>query len=128
MSQARWADYPNFNKCEFDCKHTGANEMQHEFMIKLQQLRNMYGKPMLITSGFRSKFHPIEARKNSPGTHTTGLACDIGVSRSDAYEVLRLAMQLGFTGIGVSQKGGTRFIHLDVAQAPQFPRPNIWSY
>jgi hypothetical protein len=33
---------------------------------------------------------------------------------------------MGFTGIGVQQKGSRRFIHLDVLQNP--PRPNVWSY
>ena len=45
--------YPNFSKAEFDCKHTGKNEMKHSFMSKLQALRTAYGKPMIISSGLR---------------------------------------------------------------------------
>jgi hypothetical protein len=36
---------------------------------------------------------------------------------------LRLALELGFTGIGVQQKGTGRFIHLDLRAVPA-----IWSY
>jgi zinc D-Ala-D-Ala carboxypeptidase len=40
-----------------------------------------------------------------------------------------LALEQGFTGIGVSQKGAIRFIHVDdLPDAPGQPRPTIWSY
>ena len=36
---------------------------------------------------------------------------------------------VGFTGIGVNQKGGARFLHLDtIESSPARPRPTIWSY
>jgi zinc D-Ala-D-Ala carboxypeptidase len=119
-----WSQYPNFSKSEFRCKETGENGMQPEFMALLQQLRNRYGKPMLISSGYRSPRHSIEARKAQAGTHAQGIACDVAVSGADAQLLVKLALDLGFTGIGVSQKaGGARFIHLDTA-----PRRAIWSY
>jgi uncharacterized protein YcbK (DUF882 family) len=124
-----WNDYPNFSKAEFDCKHSGFNQMQPEFMDKLQKLREAYGKPMRITSGYRHKTHPIEAKKSKIGAHATGQAADIGVDRGDAYELLKLALELGFTGIGIQQKGGGRFIHLDTLEpSADFIRPTIWSY
>jgi zinc D-Ala-D-Ala carboxypeptidase len=128
--KADWRQYPNFSKEEFDCKHTGNNEMQHLFMMQLQHLRNLYGKPMRITSGYRDPKHPIEARKNGiSGAHTTGMACDIAVEFGDAYTLLKLAMEVGFTGIGIQQKGSGRFIHLDtIPSSPSQPRPHIWSY
>lgn len=58
-----WSKYPNFSKREFDCKETGENRMTVEFMDKLQELRTRYGKPMRITSGYRSPQHSIEAAK-----------------------------------------------------------------
>jgi zinc D-Ala-D-Ala carboxypeptidase len=81
---------------------------------------------MKITSGYRCPKHPIEAKKAAPGAHSTGLACDIGVSGSEAYQVLSLAMELGFTGIGVQQKGTGRFIHVDLTVGQN--RPTVWSY
>jgi uncharacterized protein YcbK (DUF882 family) len=100
--------------------------MKPEFMSKLQQLRNAYGKPMAITSGYRCPEHPIEVKKVTPGAHSSGLACDVAVQGNDAYHLLKLAFGLEFTGIGVQQKGGGRFIHLDTMRSP--PRPNVWSY
>ena len=118
--------YANFSKKEFDCTHCGENQMTPEFMSKLQALRMKYGKPMRITSGYRCPEHPIEAKKAKPGAHSSGCACDVGVEGQDAYQLLKLAFQLGFTGIGVQQKGNGRFIHLDILDQP--PRPNVWSY
>lgn len=128
MTAARWGHYPNFTKAEFDCKHTGRNEMQHEFLVRLQQLRDMYGKPIRISSGYRDPSHPVEARKASSGAHSTGLACDIAISGGDAWELLRIAMLLKFAGIGIQQKGPHtgRFIHID--DWVTGPRPNVWSY
>jgi uncharacterized protein YcbK (DUF882 family) len=121
-----WSKYPNFSESEFKCKHCGKVEMKPEFMSKLQHLRTAFGKPMRITSGYRCPEHPIEARKAAPGAHSSGLACDVAVQGTDAYDLLKLAFSLEFTGIGVQQKGGGRFIHLDILRTP--PRPNVWSY
>lgn len=122
-----WSDYPNFTASEFACKHTGKNQMTPEFMDRLQRLRTAYGKPMRITSGYRDRTHPIEAKKATSGAHTTGMACDVAVQGADALRLIQLALMYGFTGIGVQQKGGGRFIHLDCC-TDGFPRPTIWSY
>ena len=105
-----WGLYPNFSKEEFDCKETGENEMQEDFMVDLQILRSAFGKPMTITSGYRSILHSVERNKpNGGGTHTQGIAADIAVFGQDRYKLVRLAMDFGFTGIGVHKS----FIHLD---------------
>lgn len=120
-----WTQYPNFSKQEFDCKETGENDMQPEFMRLLQSLRTAYGKPMSINSGYRSPRHSIEASKNKPGAHASGMACDVAAGPGvDVYRLIQLAIMLGFTGIGVSQKNGLpRFVHLDT-----LPRHAVWSY
>jgi uncharacterized protein YcbK (DUF882 family) len=120
-----WADYPYFTKAEFDCKHTGKNEMQPEFMAKLQLLREKYGKPMIITSGYRHWTHPVEARKgHTTGEHTRGTCCDIAcTSGADRYQIVQLALQLSFPRIGIAKS----FIHLGIGGAG-LPSPTIWDY
>lgn len=121
-----WTDYsPEFTEAEFRCKHTGRCEMQPVFMRRLHHLRGVYGKPMRITSGFRDSSHPKERGKALPGEHTTGRAADVAVQGVDALRVIQLALGLGFTRIGVQQKGEGRFIHL--GDSPDFP-PGLWSY
>lgn len=119
-----WSKYPNFTEAEFRCKETGEINMDEDFIARLQTLRTEFGKPMVITSGYRSPRHSIERRKDEPGPHSTGKACDVALGGSAAYELISIALRLGFTGIGVSQKaGGARFIHLDL-----MPRTAFWSY
>lgn len=121
-----WSRYPNFKADEFKCSHCGDNEIKPELMDKLQALRSQYGKPMRITSGYRCPQHPIEAKKPEPGPHSSGLACDIGVEGADAHKLLGMAIDAGFRGIGVQQKGTGRFLHLDLIASPN--RPTVWSY
>ena len=122
---AKWSNYKHFSKSEFDCSQTGENEMKPAFMDRLQSLRFEWGKPMIITSGYRSPQHSIEAVKAKPGSHASGRACDIRVGPGeDVYELVRLAYRHGFTGIGISQKEGLpRFVHLDTLD-----RQAVWSY
>ncbi len=124
----RW---PNFSSDELKCHHCGVYAMQPEFMDKLQALRTEYGKSMKITSGYRCPVHNAKvSTTGANGPHTTGQAVDVQCSGADAYRLMSLAIKHGFTGIGVAQKGphDGRFLHLDTLAAPNYPRPNVWTY
>ena len=98
-------------------------------MEELTRLRDNWGKPMIITSAYRHPTHPIEARKDKPGAHTTGRAVDIAVRGDEALNLLQLILDHSFTGIGIQQKGEGRFIHIDNLEPIEgWPRPTIWSY
>jgi zinc D-Ala-D-Ala carboxypeptidase len=120
---------PYFTKDEMKCSHTGIEMMDPDFMQQLTLLREAWGKPMVITSAYRHPTHPIEARKDKPGAHTTGRAVDIAVQGEDALNLLELILIHDFTGVGIQQKGSGRFIHIDNLQHQEgWPRPTIWSY
>lgn len=121
---------PYFSMDEMRCQcGCGQDGMDATFMEQLTRLRADWGQPMAVTSAYRCKDHPIEAKKAKPGTHSTGRAVDIAVQGSDAYALLCAALGHGFTGIGVNQKGGSRFLHLDNLQGGEgWTRPTIWSY
>ena len=126
-----WDNSKYFKAGEFTCSHTGTENMDQDFIDKLNILRDTYGKPMTISSGYRDSTHPVEAAKKDPtaGAHVSGKAADILIDRADAFKLLSLAFVVGFTGIGVNQKGGARFLHLDTIEgSPARPRPTIWSY
>jgi uncharacterized protein YcbK (DUF882 family) len=122
---AQWDKYPNFKKAEFDCKHTGENNMQHEFMQKLQAIRTEFGKSIQITSGFRSVKHPVEAGKtHSHGEHTQGNCADIACTNSnDRFRLISLALKHGVTRIGVAKT----FLHLGIGGV-SLPNNVIWEY
>jgi zinc D-Ala-D-Ala carboxypeptidase len=121
-----------FTEEEMACTHCGECEMDDDFMAMLDQLREIYGKPLKITSGYRCPEHNIEkVKKNGPGAHATGAAVDLGLHGDEAYKIVKLAQEIGFTGIGIAQKGhiGSRFIHVDnLGDDERSPRPWIWSY
>lgn len=123
-----WSQYPNFTESEMRCKHTGKCEMHPVFMQRLQHLRTVYGAPLIVNSAYRDKSHPEEVNKTEPGAHTMGRAVDLSIRGADAVKLLRLALEFGFTGIGISQKGASRFIHLDDVADGSLPRPSLWSY
>lgn len=97
---------------------------------KLDALREECGFPLLINSGYRCPKHNLEvSHTGETGPHTTGHAVDIRVDRGRAYRLLALAPKYGFTGIGIQQKGGGRYIHLDdLPNDINQPRPTVWSY
>lgn len=106
---------------EFDCRETGENNMERAFLDLLDQLRHESGFPFVITSGYRSPRHSIEAAKSVPGTHAQGIAADISVSNaSQRYTLLKHALELGFTGIGVADT----YIHVDTRGTT----PVVWTY
>ena len=125
-----WGRVKHFRAEEFACKCCGGNSIQPGLVYRLDELRMAYGKPILITSGYRCPEHNQRvSTTGATGPHTTGLAVDIGVSGREAVTVLRLALDLGFTGIGLQQKGVGRFIHLDmIPDSHAHKRPWCWSY
>jgi len=110
-----------FDLSEFDCHHTGKNEMDKDFLLRLDALRDACGFPFKITSGYRDKTHPIERVKATPGMHSLGIAVDIfapdGITKR---KIVQNAIELGFNGIGV----GKSFIHVDTRK----DYPVIWGY
>jgi len=123
--KADWSKYPNFTKAEFDCKATGENNMQHEFMEKLQAIRKDFNRSMTVTSGFRSVKHPIEAKKtHSNGEHTQGFCADIMcITGNDRFQLIQLALKHGITRIGVAKT----FLHLGIG-GKGLPNNVIWEY
>jgi zinc D-Ala-D-Ala carboxypeptidase len=120
-----------FTEDELKCKGTGRCEMNEGFMNALVRLRKVYGKPMAVSSGFRDPSYNKQIGGADNSAHIYGKAVDIRVSGVDAWRIVNLAMQGGFTGIGVKQKGpvNERFIHLDtMSHDDGSPRPAIWSY
>lgn len=110
-----------FKVSDFDCQETGENEMDEEFLLKLDELRAVCGFPFIITSGYRSPKHSIEAAKASPGTHAQGIAADIRARNgAERHIIVKNAMAMGFNGIGVAKS----FIHVDVRTTT----PVVWSY
>tara|TARA_Y100000310_G_scaffold280598_1_gene300440 strand:+ start:283 stop:672 length:390 start_codon:yes stop_codon:yes gene_type:complete len=124
--------YPHFSQRELASPDTGEHHMDPVFMDLVESLRDAYGKPMIVSSAYRTPEHNERVSSTGrTGPHTTGKSIDVVVNGSDALTLVHMALSLGFTGIGISQKGPheKRFIHLDTLQNEDHPpRPWLWSY
>lgn len=118
-----------FSNHELMCKcGCGKNLMKRETVSRLDALRARYG-PIRLNSAFRCEEYNLKMGYTM--THASGQAADISCAYGDAYEILKHALFVGFTGIGISQKGdsGSRFIHVDdLPRSSVVLRPTIWSY
>jgi zinc D-Ala-D-Ala carboxypeptidase len=106
----------NFTDTELACKCCGVNGMKPVFVKLLQELRDLYGRPIILTSAYRCKKHN-EAIKGAKGSqHCLGLAVDIHcVDVCERDELLDLSFQLGFRGRGIDKA----FLHLDLRVGPK---------
>lgn len=103
--------FEHFTLDEFACKcGCGTNKIRPTFIHRLDVLRSRCGFPLVITSGYRCKDHPVEAAKEKPGRHNSGSAADIKVaSGNQRYILQKHAYAMNFRGIGPA-KG---FVHVD---------------
>lgn len=117
---------------EWACHGTGKIVIETEFLDLFEKLRRMMGAPLIITSGYRSpEYNARVSESGLDGPHTHAKAIDIRIYGESAYALIRLALELGYTGVGLSQKGTLekRFVHLDtLRRADGFARPTFWSY
>lgn len=123
--------WPFFKPSELACRGTGKLVIEEEFMDRLHRLRTIYGEPLKASSGYRDPIYNVQVSKTGPdGPHTTGRAVDILIFGPNVYRLVKDAMALGFTGIGIHQRGNqnSRFVHLDDIVSSIHPRPRIWSY
>lgn len=115
----RWKDFPHG---ELSRVCGGGVRMDPAFMDRLQELREEFALPMVLTSAYR---------EGDPNAHGFGRAVDVGISGAVARRLVALAVIHGFNGIGMRQHGrhDKRFVHLDDLEgAPGRPRPWIWTY
>ncbi len=111
-----------FNESEFN----NFDMMDKKLLSMLDEMRGIYGYPIKITSSYRGPEHPIEAAKKQPGEHSYGAAVDIvSDSGGKTFRLVKAAIEVGFTRIGISRKKG--FIHLGIGY-PNAPEKTIWTY
>lgn len=100
-----------------------SQRMDPVFMTRLQALRDLWGEPLIITSGIRSPEHNLNVGGVPNSQHLLGLACDIDTSDLNGYQrwlFLSYAFSLGFKGIGITDD----FIHLDMRDGLS----STWTY
>jgi|TARA_R110000737_G_scaffold65044_1_gene92855 uncharacterized protein YcbK (DUF882 family) len=98
------------------------DNMDVNFLAKLDEAREYAGIPFIINSAYRSPSHP-ESIKNLTSSHIKGLAVDIKAKDSiTRFKIVEALIAVGFNRIGIA---GT-FIHVDL----DFDKSQnvIWTY
>lgn len=127
-----WVNF-NPHTDHFACRCCGRLIIVPTTMDKLQRVRTEFGRPMIITSGYRCSRHNQKVSSSGPnGPHTTGRPVDVKIFGEEALDLIVIARRHGFTGFGIKQKGDFqgRYVHLDdlLNHETGGPRPWIWTY
>ena len=114
----------DFTRDEFACGDgCGEDGIQDWFIEVLQDIRDIYGAPMIVTSGFRCEDHNKAEGGKPTSEHLDGIAADIKVSNSrERFLLIKAAIEAGITRIGV----GSGFVHLDVDEGKS--QDVMWTY
>lgn len=94
---------PNFRVREFACRD-GSNPVfiDSALVDLLQRIRDHFGQPVTITSGYRTASHNAKVGGSKSSQHLLGRAADIQVQDTDPLAVAAYAESLmpGWGGVG----------------------------
>ena len=102
-----------FTYKEFDSPDVqGSGQMMSkELLSKLDMVREEFGKPIHINSGYRTEDHNKKVGGTPNSSHIKGLAADISCKNSvDRFKLIDLFINHRITRIGVADT----FIHVDI--------------
>ena len=94
------------------CRRLPDNGFPGALIDGLQELRDLVGGPIYITSGYRCPKHNKAVGGVPNSLHMKGWAADVTVPFMDPAKLFRIAEQCGFGGMGLYV--GRGFIHVDV--------------
>ena len=95
---------PSFKVREFGCKGSDVVLLDEELVVLLQCIREHFGKPLHITSGYRTAAHNAAVGGSKSSQHLLGRAADFYVESVDVATVAAYAETLlpGTGGIGTT--------------------------
>lgn len=90
----------------------------NDLMYKLDRARELFGAPLIITSGYRDPEHNAAIGGVKDSAHTKGMAVDIRCADNDMQKKLIWALCVaGFRRV----EAGTKHIHVDVDDTKTSP-------
>ncbi len=108
--------------CAGNCEWKDPNKIDVEFIVKMEKLRALYGKPIHINSGLRCPAWNEKHHSKPTSSHIKGCAGDLRVSDNGERWALVKAAMVVFRRVGVEG----RFLHVDSDDAK--PQDRMWVY
>ena len=114
----------NFKSTEFDCHGSGccsSTQVDENLVKYLQKIRDHFGKPVTVSSGYRCATHNKNIGGATNSRHSKGQAADIYISGVTPAEIAKYAESIGILGIGLyeTDKDG-HFVHIDTRTTKAF--------
>ena len=107
----------NFFSHEFNCHGGGCcsqTMVDSQLVIILQKIRDHFGKPVIISSGYRCYIHNRSVGGSTSSYHAKGMAVDITVEDTAPREVAKFCESIGVNGIGLYETSADGyFVHID---------------
>ena len=109
---------PSFKVREFGCKGSDVVLLDEELVVLLQCIREHFGKPLHITSGYRTAAHNAAVGGSKSSQHLLGRAADIQVQGVSVEDVAAYAESLmpAWGGVGrypVKAGRAKGWVHVD---------------
>lgn len=111
-----------FKESEFVRVGCKMSDMNERLLLMLDYMRVLYGKPITITSAYRTRDANKAARGAKNSAHLRGLAVDVVCLSMHRFDMVKAALLAGFNRIGI----GSNFLHLDIDSTLTHPR--MWLY
>ena len=129
MKRELWKEFKYFVPEEFNSPDHNRSGllMDYNFVKLLDQVRQKFGKPIKINSGYRTREHnqhliDIGMRASPNSSHMKGIAADIRCTNSvDRGALLGLFRKAGVKRFGIDEN----FIHVDIDRTK---RNATWLY
>lgn len=100
----------HFTLREFECRCCGCVKLDARLLAMLEELRAAWGRPLLLTSGYRCPRHNAAVGGAPRSLHMAGRAADVRVPFAEQDDFQKCARTVDFTEIIVGKK--KNYVHV----------------
>jgi len=120
MKTSRHFKESEFQRCVPACS---LQDMDQDFLNKLDALRDKCGIPLLLTSAYRSLEWERSKGRTGSGDHPSRRGVDISANNTATkFKIVKAAIELGFRRIGIANS----FVH--VGDTKTLAQDVLWLY
>ena len=120
MIYSHWSEIPEgawpsryFRPIEIACRGDGSIKVNSDALSCLDNLRSLLGRPIHLSSAYRSPYRNAACGGAPKSSHLAGIAFDVQLRGHDKEEIRKVADRVGFKGMGLRYNS---FIHLDTSR------------